>query len=612
MIRALVDFALNNKFVVLALAVLLIGWGAISFHNLPVEAYPDIADNYVTVITQWPGRSAEEVEQQVTIPIEIQMAGMPHMTFLRSESIFGLSFVIMIFDDSSVNDWNRQKVLERLTQVNLPPGQNLQPQIGTDWSTTGQIYWYTLRSTNPRYDLMELRSIEDWVLLKQFKSVPNVVDVSDFGGTVREYQVRVDPNKLVSYGLSIGQVEQQLANNNINAGGSFVEVGMQQMNVRALGLFSSVQDIEQTVLKTQTGTALRVKDIADVVQGPKIRLGHMARANHMEDGRIIDEPDVIQGAVLMRKGAEEQPTLDAIHKKVDELNNGILPPGVKVVPMLDRSDLLHFTLHTVMHNLAEGHDSGHRSSFSSFFGNARAAFIVALTIPFSLLFASIWLDLSNIPANLLSLGALDFGMVVDGAVVMVENIVRHMSRRQTTAWRPRIRDRKNPGGNHPRGGHEVQRPVFYAIAIIITAYLPIFTLQRVEGRLFRPMAWTVAFALLGALTFSILIAPVLAEHVFSQGSQRMAQPGDGLSDRALPPAAALGHRASLAHRWRRSWRPWRGSFIWASAESSERSSCRTWMKAPSGRVAPWRTARVLRRARNSPPTAATFSRRFRK
>jgi cobalt-zinc-cadmium resistance protein CzcA len=211
MIRALVDFALNNRFVVLAIAVLLLGWGAVSFHNLPVEAYPDIADNYATVITQWPGRSAEEVEQLVTIPIEKQMSGMPHLTYLRSESIFGLSFVIMIFDDSSVNDWNRQKVLERLTQVNLPSGQNLQPQIGTDWSTTGQIYWYTLRSTNPRYDLMELRSLEDWVLLKQFKSVPNVVDVSDFGGTVREYQVRVDPGKLVSYGLSIGQVEQQLA-----------------------------------------------------------------------------------------------------------------------------------------------------------------------------------------------------------------------------------------------------------------------------------------------------------------------------------------------------------------------------------------------------------------
>src|ERR1700722_10208957 len=248
MIRALVDFALNNKFVVIAIAILLIGWGAISFHNLPVEAYPDIADNYVTIITQWPGRAAEEVEQQVTIPIEIQMNGIPHLTYLRSESIFGLSFVLLIFDDSSVNDWNRQKVLERLSQVTLPPG--LQPQMGTDWSTTGQIYWYTLRSTNPRYDLMELRSIEDWTLLKEFKSVPNVVDVSDFGGTVREYQVRVDPNKLVSYGLSLGQVEQQLSNNNNNAGGSFINLGMQQMNVRELGLFKSVQDIEQTVLKT--------------------------------------------------------------------------------------------------------------------------------------------------------------------------------------------------------------------------------------------------------------------------------------------------------------------------------------------------------------------------
>jgi cobalt-zinc-cadmium resistance protein CzcA len=448
------------------------------------------------------------------------MAGMPHMTFLRSESIFGLSFVIMIFDDSSVNDWNRQKVLERLTQVNLPAGQNLQPQIGTDWSTVGQIYWYTLRSTNPRYDLMELRAIEDWVLLKQFKSVPNVVDVSDFGGTVREYQVRIDPTKLVSYGLSIGQVEQQLSNNNINAGGSFVEVGMQQMNVRALGLFSRVRDIEQTVLKTQTGTALRVRDIAEVTQGPKIRLGHMARANHMEDGRIIDEPDVIQGIVLMRKGAEEEATLAAIHKKVGDLNNGILPPGVKVVPMLDRSDLLHFTLHTVMHNLVEGMILVTIILFL-FLLNVRAALIVSLTIPFSLLFASIWLNVSSIPANLLSLGALDFGMVVDGTVVMVENIIRHLSRarRDTIAGPP-----KTTAEMIREACHEVQRPVFYAIVIIITAYMPIFTLQRVEGRLFRPMAWTVAFALLGAMTFSILISPVLSSALFRRGVRESRNP----------------------------------------------------------------------------------------
>ena len=541
MIRALVDFALNNKFVVLAIGALLAGWGIISFHNLPVQAYPDIADNYVTVITQWAGRSAEEVEQQVTIPIEMQMSGMPHMTYLRSESIFGLSFIIMIFDDSSVNDWNRQKVLERLTQVDLPQGQNLQPQIGSDWSTTGQIYWYTLRSSNPRYDLMELRSLEDWVLLKQFKSIPNVVDVSDFGGTEREYQVRIDPNKLVSYGLSIGQVEQQLANNNINAGGSFVEVGMQQMNVRALGLFNNVSDIEQTVLKTQSGTALRVKDIAVVGQGPKIRLGHMARANHLEDGRIIDEPDVIQGGVLLRKGAEEEPTLAAIHKKVYDLNHGILPPGVEVVPMLDRSDLLHFTLHTVMHNLTEGMILVSVILFL-FLLNFRAALIVALTIPFSLLFASIWLDLSHIPANLLSLGALDFGMVVDGAVVMVENIIRNLSR-------PR---HQMLAGDPPTSAqmireacHEVQRPVFYAIAIIITAYLPIFTLQRVEGRLFRPMAWTVALALLGAMTFSILIAPVLAATFFRRGvRERRNYVMEYLSERYRRRL-----RWAVTHRW---------------------------------------------------------------
>src|SRR5476649_1787038 len=248
MIHDLIKYALNNRFIILALAVLLLVWGAISFHSLPVEAYPDVANNYVQVITQWPGRAAEEVEQQVTIPLEIVMNGIPHLDHLRSVSIFGLSSLSLVFDDESINDWNRQKVLERLTQVSLPAG--LQPQMGTDWSTVGQIYWYTLHSTNPKIDLMELKSIQDWTLLKEFKSVPNVVDVTSFGGTVREYQVRVDPNKLVSYGLTIGQVEQQLSGNNVNAGGGFVEVGLQQMNVRTIGLFKTVADIEQTVLKT--------------------------------------------------------------------------------------------------------------------------------------------------------------------------------------------------------------------------------------------------------------------------------------------------------------------------------------------------------------------------
>src|ERR1039457_6163636 len=253
MIRALVDYALDNRFLVVAAAILLLVWGAISFHNLPVEAYPDVANNYVQVITQWPGRAAEEVEQQVTIPIEIVMNGIPHLEYLRSTSLFGLSSVMLIFDDESTNDTNRQKVLERITQATLPSG--LQPQIGADYSPVGQIYWYTLHSTNPSYDLMELKTLEDWVLEKQFKSVPNVVDVVSFGGTTREYQVRVDPDKLIAYGLSMSQVEQQLPANNVNAGGSFVEAGLQEINVRALGLFRNVEDIRETVVKTQIGRA---------------------------------------------------------------------------------------------------------------------------------------------------------------------------------------------------------------------------------------------------------------------------------------------------------------------------------------------------------------------
>src|SRR6202012_4800400 len=265
MIHGLIDSALNNRFLVVVAALLLLLWGAISFHNLPVEAYPDVANNYVQIITQWPGHAAEEVEQQVTIPVEIVVNGIPHLDHLRSFSVFGLSSVMLIFDDQSINDWNRQKVLERLSQVNLPA--NLQPQIGSDYSPVGQIYWYTLKSTNPNYDLMQLKSLEDWTLEKQFKSVPNVVDVVSFGGTTREYQVAIDPDKLVSYGLNIAQVEQQLADNNVNAGGSFVEVGLQQINVRALGLMRTVKDLSNTVIKSQNGAPVRVRDIATVSQG---------------------------------------------------------------------------------------------------------------------------------------------------------------------------------------------------------------------------------------------------------------------------------------------------------------------------------------------------------
>ena len=465
MIAALVEFALNNRFMVLALTILLLVWGAISFHNLPVEAYPDVANNYVTVITQWPGRAAEEVEQLVTIPIETQLNGLPHLQHLRSVSLFGLSSVTMIFDDTSENDWNRQKVLERLSQVALP--SNLQPVIGPDYSPVGQIYWYTLRSTNPQVDLMQLKSLQDWVLEKQFKSIPNVVDVVSFGGITREYQVRVDPQKLISYGLTIGQVETQLANNNVNAGGSFIESGLQQINVRAVGLITNLQDIDETVLKAQNGAPVRVRDIAAVTQGPKIRLGQIGKALRRDDGTIVDNGDVVEGVVLLRKGANADAVIEDIHVKVRQLNEQILPPGVRIVAFLDRSDLVRFTTHTVLHNLTEGVLLVSIVLFF-FLGNVRGALIVALTIPFSLLFASICLDLNKIPANLLSLGALDFGMVVDGSVVVIENIVRHYNLESNAL--------KTPFERIQGALFEVLRPVFFARAIIITAYMPIFTL----------------------------------------------------------------------------------------------------------------------------------------
>ncbi len=517
MIRALVAFALKNPWLVLGGAVLLTGWGVVAFRALPIEAYPDVANNYVQIITQWPGRSAEEIERQVTVPVEIQMAGIPHLAHLRSTTLAGLSSLMLVFDDASINDQNREHVLERLSQVSLPA--NLTPVMGTDWSPVGQIFWYTLESTNPAYDTMELKSLEDWSLEKDFKTVMGVVDVSSFGGPTKEYQVHLDPNKLTGYGLSISQVEQQLANNNSNGGGSFIEEGAQQINVQSLGLYKTSQDIADTLVKTSNGSYVRIGQLGVVEQGPKIRLGQIGRATHLADGRILDNPDTVEGIVLLQKGDDADPVLKGIHEEVQKLNGtrnhpGILPTGVKVVPFLDRTDLVHYTVETVEHNLTEGMILVVIVLFL-FLGNARGAIIVALTIPFALMFAAICLDLVHIPANLLSLGALDFGMVVDGTVIMVENIIRHLNNRDdTVAVQQKIRN----------AAHEVQRPVFFARGIIVASYLPIFTLQAVEGRLFKPMAWTVSFALIGALVFAMLVAPVMSTFSFRKGAKEWHNP----------------------------------------------------------------------------------------
>jgi heavy metal efflux system protein len=513
MIRYLVDLALNNRILVLSLAVLLFLWGIVSFHNLPIEAYPDVADTYVQIISQWPGHAAEEVEQQITVPLEVQLNGVPHMTHLRSVSLAGLSVITIIYDDDVTTFTARQEVLDRLAQATTPNGVN--PGLGPDYSPTGQIMFYTLTSTNPLYDTMELKALQDWYVLNQLKAVPNVVDVNIFGGPTREYQVQIDPGKLVSYSLALTQVEQALISNNTNAGGGFIQRGEQALNVRAVGLMQTTDDIGATVVKSVNGTPVRVRDLGTVTQAPKVRLGQLGKAIRREDGTVINDNDVVEGIVLLRKGAEAQATLSALHDKINQLNNGLLPPGVKFVSHLDRSDLVRYTSHTVLRNLTHGVLLVTLILFL-FLGNVRGALVVAITIPFSLLFASILLDLNHIPANLLSLGALDFGMIVDGAVVMVENIIRHIE--------SHVDEHRTLVQVIGDAAHEVQRPVFFAILVIITAYLPIFTLQRVEGRLFHPMAWTVAFALLGALIFSLLAAPVLCSFLFRGQLKKLRNP----------------------------------------------------------------------------------------
>jgi cobalt-zinc-cadmium resistance protein CzcA len=512
MIRYLIDFALRNRILVLSVAVVLFVWGIIAFRNLPIEAYPDVADTYAQVITQWPGHAAEEVEQQITVPLEVILNGVAHMTHLRSTSLAGLSVITIIYDDQTTTFNARQEVLDRLQLASLPPGVN--PGLGPDYSPTGQIMFYTLHSTNPKYDVMELKTLNDWYVVNQLKSVPNVVDVNRFGGPTREYQVQIDPGKLVSYGLSLSQVEQALVANNTNAGGGFIERGEQALNVRAVGLMQTTDDIAATVVKVQSGTPVRVRDLAVVVQSPKVRLGQLGKTIRHEDGTVINDDDVVEGIVLLRKGAEADATLDTLHEKIAQLNDHQLPAGVKLVPHLDRSDLVHYTTRTVLRNLTDGVLLVTLILFL-FLGNVRSALIVTITIPFALLFAAILLDLSHIPANLLSLGALDFGMVVDGSVVMIENILRHA---EYGLGKKKFLEMIGTAA------HEVQRPVFFARIIIIVSYLPIFTLQRVEGRLFRPMAWTVAFALLGALLFALLIAPALCTLLFKDEIKEWRNP----------------------------------------------------------------------------------------
>jgi len=498
MIGKIVRFCLQNQILTLCVGLGLIIGGSFAFKALPIEAYPDIADTWVQVITQWPGHAAEEVEQQITVPIELTMNSVPHVIHNRSVSLFGLSVVTLIFDEQTTTATAHNFALEKISLVTMPTG--VTPQLGPMGSPVGQIFWYVLDSKRP---VMDLKEIENWEIEKYMRAVPGVADVSSFGGEVKQYQVLADPLSLANYGLGPAAVVQALSSNNQNAGGGFVQKGDQAINIRGVGNANTIQDIGNIIVKEVGGTPIRVKNIGEVRIGPQERLGKISMSEHRPDGSVDNRDDVVEGIVLSRVGEQDETVLDGLHEKVKFINKNVLPPDVQIKPYLDRSDLIHMTTHTVEHNMVEGMILV-LVILLFFLGNLRSALIVAATIPLSLLFASVFLNLRNIPANLLSLGALDFGMVVDGAVVMVENIFRH-------------KEQRKEAGDHDyslvdlitTAAKEVERPIVYAIAIIILAYLPIFTLQRVEGRLFSPMAWTVAFALMGAMILAITLIPVL-------------------------------------------------------------------------------------------------------
>ena len=491
MIARVINFALHQRFVTIALTLLFVALGIVAFFRLPIEAYPDVGDVKVEVITLWPGHAAEEVERLVTIPLENELNGIANVTFLRSDTLFGLSNIRVLFTDSTDRYWARAQAQERIAQASLPA--DAKPALGPMSSVIGEIYRYTLESKT--LPLVEIKALQDWMLEREFKKVPGVADVVSWGGGIKQYQIDVDPVRLRAYNLTLKQVFDAVTNNNSNAGSGFVERGEYRVPVRGIGLIQSPQDMENIVVAAQKGTPVRVRDIGTVGIGHAIRLGVLGRDH---------EDDLVQGIVLMRTGENPGTVIEAVKAKAREVQK-LLPAGVELRPYYSRDRLVSTTVTTVLRNLVEGAILV-VVVLSLFLYNVRAAFIVALTIPLSLLFAFVFMDLRGIPANLLSLGAIDFGIIIDGAVVMTENILRHLSQEKPTGRRV-LREVQ-------RAATEVAHPLTFAVLIIMTVYLPILTFQRIEGKLFTPMAVTISVAVVGALILTLTLIPVLASLFF--------------------------------------------------------------------------------------------------
>jgi cobalt-zinc-cadmium resistance protein CzcA len=502
MIHRIVQFALRQRFLILMITAMMTVLGVIAFHRMPVDAYPDLAPPMVEIITQWPGHASEEVERLVSLPTEVELTGSPNLDVMRSISLYGLSDVILTFQEDTNDYFARQVVFERLNNVNYPSG--VQPSVAPLYSPSGLVYRYVIES--PDHSPQDLKTLEDWVLERAYRSVPGVADDSGFGGTVMQYQVLLDPTRLYGYHLTVPQVSQALAANNANAGGGFYSQGGQFYYVRGLGLARDTQDIGNIVVSSNNGAPVRVRDIGDVVIGHAPRLGEFG---------FNKNDDAVEGVILMRRGEQAQNVLKGVEEKTKELNEQVLPKDIRIDGYYDRSDLVRLTVDTVEGNLVRGMILV-LIVLIFFLVSVRAAVITALTIPLSLLFAFIVLHARGISANLLSIGAIDFGIVIDGTVVMIENIYRELGLRH--------------GQNYSlaevivTASKDVDRPIFYSVAVIIAGYLPIYALHGASGKLFHPMADTMSFALLGALLLTLTLVPVLASYWFKGGVRERNNP----------------------------------------------------------------------------------------
>ena len=509
MIHRIVQASLRQRFLVLMLTIFLAAAGVVSFQRMPVDAYPDLSPPMVELITQWPGHAAEEVERLVTLPIEIEMNGVPRMVVMRSISLYGLSDVRLTFDEDTDPYFARQVVFERISQPTLPVG--VTPSVAPLFSPSGLVYRYVVES--PDRSAQELKTIEDWILERAYRSVPGVADDSGLGGTTMQYQVLLDPLRVYSFHLTIPQVLNALAANNSNAGGGFYSQGGQFYYVRGIGLVRDLSDIENIVVASNKGVPIRIKDIGQVVIGNAPRLGEFGFQNN---------DDAVEGVILMRRGEQTQTVLKAVERQTEKLNSQILPKDVKVHPFYDRSDLVRLTTDTVESNLLRGMLLV-VIVLIFFLVSVRAAVIVALTIPLALLFSFIVLHAHDISANLLSIGAIDFGIIIDGTVVMMENIYRELALREGKSY--------NLTEVILIAARDVDRPIFYSVAVIIAGYLPIYALSGPSGKLFHPMAETMSFALIGALILTLTLVPVLASLWFTKGvKEKVNRPFEWIKD----------------------------------------------------------------------------------